>query len=83
MLLTFFIVFSHFCFSLNLHSARIAKRAAKEVTLSTGVQRYVAGALGPTNKTLSISPSVEKPELRGISKEHVLFSERLVGNFVV
>jgi hypothetical protein len=32
-----------------------------------GIRRYVCGALGPTNKTLSISPSVEKPEYRNIS----------------
>ncbi len=38
------------------------------VTKSTGVQRYVAGAMGPTNRTLSISPSVERPEYRNISK---------------
>lgn len=33
-----------------------------------GVKRYVAGAVGPTNKTLSVSPSVEKPHWRNISK---------------
>lgn len=32
-----------------------------------GVKRYAVGAVGPTNKTLSISPSVEKPEYRNIS----------------
>ena len=52
---------------LNYESALIAKKAAIEVTQELGVQKYVAGALGPTNKTLSISPSVEKPEYRNIS----------------
>lgn len=33
-----------------------------------GVKRYVAGAMGPTNRTLSISPSVENPGYRNISK---------------
>jgi len=33
-----------------------------------GIKRYVAGGLGPTNRTLSISPSVENPEMRNISK---------------
>jgi methionine synthase I (cobalamin-dependent) len=33
-----------------------------------GVKRFVAGALGPTNKTLSVSPSVERPDYRNISK---------------
>lgn len=34
----------------------------------SGCKRYVAGALGPTNKTLSVSPSVERPDFRNISK---------------
>ncbi len=38
------------------------------VILIVGVQRYVAGAMGPTNRTLSISPSVERPDFRNISK---------------
>lgn len=38
------------------------------VCLRLGVKRYVAGAVGPTNKTLSVSPSVEKPHFRNISK---------------
>ena len=33
-----------------------------------GVKRYVAGAMGPTNRTLSISPSVENPGYRNISE---------------
>ena len=34
----------------------------------TGVPRYVVGAIGPTNRTLSISPSVTNPECRNVSK---------------
>ena len=34
----------------------------------SGLKRYVAGTVGPTNRTLSISPSVERPEYRNISK---------------
>ena len=33
-----------------------------------GIRRFSIGAIGPTNRTLSISPSVEKPEYRNISK---------------
>lgn len=40
----------------------------------SGVKRYVAGAVGPTNKTLSVSPSVEKPHFRNISKFFFLVS---------
>ena len=36
--------------------------------LIAGVKRYVAGSIGPTNRTLSISPSVEKPEFRNVSE---------------
>ena len=41
----------------------------------TGKDKYVAGAMGPTNKTLSISPSVEKPEFRDISKYPMVLIE--------
>jgi len=34
----------------------------------SGEKKFVAGALGPTNRTLSISPSVENPDFRNISK---------------
>ena len=59
-------------FRLNYASAQVAKRAAKDVTAATGQTRYVAGAIGPTNRTLSISPSVEKPEFRNISKRNTV-----------
>ena len=36
--------------------------------LEIGKRRYVVGSVGPTNRTLSLSPSVEKPEYRNISK---------------
>ena len=39
---------------------------------SAGIPRFVCGALGPTNRTLSLSPSLEKPEYRNIS-EFVFF----------
>lgn len=35
---------------------------------ATGRTVWVAGALGPTNRTLSISPSVERPDLRNVSE---------------
>jgi 5-methyltetrahydrofolate--homocysteine methyltransferase len=57
----------HLAYRINYESARLARTAADEYTLKSGVKRYVAGAVGPTNRTLSISPSVEKPELRNIT----------------
>jgi 5-methyltetrahydrofolate--homocysteine methyltransferase len=55
-------------YRLNSESAKIACKAALDVSNATGVKRYVAGAMGPTNRTLSISPSVEQPDFRNISK---------------
>ena len=58
----------HLAYRINLAAGKLAKQAADEFTAKTGVRRYAAGALGPTNRTLSISPSVEKPEYRNIRK---------------
>lgn len=58
---------SHLAYRLNFESAKLARRAADEVTSESGIKRYVAGALGPTNRTLSISPSVERPDYRNIT----------------
>ena len=37
-----------------------------------GTYKFVAGAIGPTNKTLSVSPSVENPAFRGITYDEVV-----------
>ena len=52
---------------LNLASAQIARRAADEVAARTGRPRFVAGALGPTNRTASLSPKVNDPGFRNTS----------------
>jgi 5-methyltetrahydrofolate--homocysteine methyltransferase len=52
---------------LNLAAARLARRVADEVTAETGKQRFVAGALGPTSRTASLSPDVNDPGFRNIS----------------
>ena len=57
----------HIVYRLNKDAAKVAKEAAMDVTRTSGQQKFVAGAMGPTNRTLSISPSVEKPEFRNIS----------------
>jgi 5-methyltetrahydrofolate--homocysteine methyltransferase len=56
-------------YRMNYESAKIAKRASADVTAESGRQKFVAGSVGPTNRTLSISPSVEKPEIRNISEK--------------
>jgi 5-methyltetrahydrofolate--homocysteine methyltransferase len=51
----------------NRESARIALEAARSWSQRTPEQpRFVAGALGPTNKTLSISPNVSDPSFRDV-----------------
>ncbi len=51
---------------LNTASARIARECADVCAAKTGVTRYVAGVLGPTNRTASISPDVNDPGFRNI-----------------
>lgn len=54
-------------YELNFESARIAKQAAKLVESETPEKpRWVAGALGPTNRTASISPDVNDPSKRNV-----------------
>ncbi len=52
-------------YEINLAAARLAREAADEWTAKDPSKpRFVAGAVGPTNRTLSISPDVERPEFR-------------------
>eukprot|EP01097_Dermamoeba_algensis_P003885 TRINITY_DN2631_c0_g1_i1.p1 TRINITY_DN2631_c0_g1~~TRINITY_DN2631_c0_g1_i1.p1 ORF type:complete len:1278 (-),score=396.63 TRINITY_DN2631_c0_g1_i1:101-3748(-) len=58
----------HIVRRLNVESARTARLAVDEYKQKTpNKPRFVAGAVGPTNRTASISPSVEKPEYRNIT----------------
>ncbi|MGA3303785.1 MAG: methionine synthase [Methylovirgula sp.] len=52
---------------LNREAARLCRAAADEAQAQDGRRRYVAGALGPTNKTASISPNVSDPGFRAVS----------------
>ena len=52
---------------LNLAAAQLARKTADAVAAETGIPRFVAGALGPTNRTCSISPDVNDPGLREIT----------------
>ena len=55
---------------INLASARIARAAADEAA-EDGRPRFVAGAIGPTNKTLSLSPDVNDPGYREIDFDYL------------
>jgi len=59
-------------YELNYESAKIAKQVADEfIKLNPNKPRFVAGSIGPTNKTASLSPDVNKPEYRAINFEEL------------
>ena len=54
-------------YELNRDGARLARRAALKAEQKDGRRRFVAGALGPTNRTASISPDVNNPGYRAVT----------------
>ncbi|WP_363350529.1 methionine synthase [Methylocystis echinoides] len=54
-------------YELNYEGAKLARAAADAVAAKTGVRRFVAGSIGPTNRTASISPDVSNPGFRAVS----------------
>lgn len=57
-----------YCREMNLAAARLARKVADEFTAKTpGKPRFVAGAVGPTNKTCSMSPDVNNPAFRALT----------------
>lgn len=58
----------HLAYQLNYESAKLAKEVALEQSNTTPDQpRFVAGAIGPTNRTASISPDVNDPGFRAVT----------------
>ncbi len=57
-----------YAYEINLASAKIAKKAARAYTEKNPDQpRFVAGAMGPTNRTASLSPDVNNPGYRAVT----------------
>jgi 5-methyltetrahydrofolate--homocysteine methyltransferase len=54
-------------YELNVEGARLAKEAAKLAEAEDGKPRFVTGAIGPTNRTASISPDVLNPSFRSVT----------------
>src|ERR1700743_356843 len=52
---------SDLAYEMNLEGARLARNPPERVAAEDGKPRFVAGALGPTNRTASISPDVANP----------------------
>ena len=62
-----------FVYDINFHSAKIAKEACVEYMKEfPGENKYVAGSIGPTNRTASISPDVNDPGFRGITFDELV-----------
>ncbi|SHG84013.1 homocysteine S-methyltransferase family protein [Flagellimonas flava] len=62
-------------YELNYESARIAKRVAAEFTAKEPHKpRFVAGSIGPTNKTASMSPDVNDPGFRAVSFDELRYA---------
>lgn len=58
---------------INLEAARLARKAADKFTLENPVKpRFVAGAVGPTNKTASMSPDVHNPAYRAVTFDNLV-----------
>lgn len=60
-------------FEINVESAKIAKKAVEEYIAESGDHsgKFVAGAIGPMNKTLSLSPDVNNPGFRAVTFHEV------------
>ncbi|MCO5157271.1 MAG: methionine synthase [Aquamicrobium sp.] len=68
-------------YELNRDGALLAKRALRRAEQEDGRRRFVAGALGPTNRTASISPDVNNPGYRAVTFDdlRLAYGEQLRG----
>ncbi|MEO3997787.1 methionine synthase [Mesorhizobium sp. CAU 1732] len=68
-------------YELNRDGARLVRRAAIRAEQKDGKRRFVAGALGPTNRTASMSPDVNNPGYRAVSFDElrIAYGEQLRG----
>ena len=66
---------------LNAEGARLAREAAKIAQDEDGRPRFVAGAIGPTNRTASISPDVLNPSFRAVTFDElrIAYAEQVRG----
>ncbi len=62
-----------YAYDINFHGAKLAREAADEYTAKNPSKpRFVAGSIGPTNRTASISPDVNDPAFRNISYDELV-----------
>ena len=68
-------------YDLNRDGARLARRAVLRAEKEDGRRRFVAGAIGPTNRTASISPDVNNPGYRAVTFDdlRIAYAEQIDG----
>jgi len=68
-------------YELNIEGARLARKAAQVAQDEDGRPRFVAGAIGPTNRTASISPDVLNPSFRAVTFDElrIAYAEQVRG----
>src|ERR1700735_4680580 len=68
-------------YELNLEGGRLARKAAQVAQDEDGRPRFVAGAIGPTNRTASISPDVLNPSFRAVTFDQlrIAYAEQVRG----
>jgi len=68
-------------YDLNRDGALLVRRAALRAEREDGKRRFVAGAIGPTNRTASISPDVNNPGYRAVTFDdlRIAYGEQLAG----
>lgn len=71
----------HLVRAMNEAGARLAREVADEFTARDGRPRWVAGSVGPTNRTATLSPDVERPEFRNITFDDLVaaYTEQVEG----
>jgi 5-methyltetrahydrofolate--homocysteine methyltransferase len=69
------------CYEINFAAAQIARKVADEVAARDRRPTFVAGAVGPTNRTASLSPDVNRPEIRNVTFEELVqaYAEQMRG----
>ena len=61
-------------YELNFESAKLAKKATEKFNIDNSKPRFVAGSIGPTNKTASMSPDVNNPGYREVNFDDLVNS---------
>jgi 5-methyltetrahydrofolate--homocysteine methyltransferase len=72
---------SDLAYEMSRDGARLARNAADKVQAEDGIPRFVAGAVGPTNRTASISPDVANPGYRAVTFDdlRIAYAEQING----